>query len=240
MGMGDRCRHRSLGSGLVQRQKGTWGKTMKHFTTEEWIDFANQVVSGSKKREMTEHLEKGCTRCEETVSIWQGVRRTAGSVKKYEVPEPALRIAKAAFAGANVGQQRGGSASGLELLFDSFLRPAQAGARGSGHSGTRQMLYRAEPYQIDLHIEAKPGENRIVVIGQLLDTRQPDTPGGNVPVVISNLRGNAVHTVTNEFGEFREELQPSGDLELMITGENGKAVVISLRDALGRRTEGNH
>jgi hypothetical protein len=206
---------------------------MKHFTTEEWIDFANQVVSGSKKREMT-------TRCEETVSIWQGVRRTAGSVKKYEVPEPALRIAKAAFGGANVGQQRGGSASGLELLFDSFLRPAQAGARGSGHSGTRQMLYRAEPYQIDLHIEAKPGENRIVVIGQLLDTRQPDTPGGNVPVVISNLRGNAVHTVTNEFGEFREELQPSGDLELMITGENGKAVVISLRDALGRRTEGNH
>jgi hypothetical protein len=213
---------------------------MKHFTTEEWIDFANQVVSGSKKREMTEHLEKGCTRCEETVSIWQGVRRTAGSVKKYEVPEPALRIAKAAFAGANVGQQRGGSASGLELLFDSFSRPAQAGARGSGHSGTRQMLYRAEPYQIDLHIEAKPGENRIVVIGQLLDTRQPDTPGGNVPVVISNLRDNAVHTVTNEFGEFREELQPSGDLELMITGENGKAVVISLRDALGRRTEGNH
>jgi hypothetical protein len=213
---------------------------MKHFTTEEWIDFANQVVSVSKKREMTEHLEKGCTRCEETVSIWQGVRRTAGSVKKYEVPEPALRIAKAAFAGANVGQQRGGSASGLELLFDSFSRPAQAGARGSGHSGTRQMLYRAEPYQIDLHIEAKPGENRIVVIGQLLDTRQPDTPGGNVPVVISNLRDNAVHTVTNEFGEFREELQPSGDLELMITGENGKAVVISLRDALGRRTEGNH
>lgn len=212
---------------------------MKHFTTEEWIDFANQVVSGSKKRQMTEHLEKGCKKCNETLSLWEGVRRTAGSVSKYEVPEPAMRIAKAAYAGASIGRQRGRSASTVELLFDSFLRPAVAGARASGGSGTRQMLYRAEPYQIDLHIEAKPGDNRIVVIGQLLDTRQPDKPGGNVPVVISNLRGNAVHTVTNEFGEFREELQPSGDLELMITGENGKAVVISLRDALGRRPEGS-
>jgi len=212
---------------------------MKHFTTEEWIDFANQVISGSKKREMAEHLEKGCKKCKETVSIWQGVRKTAESVSEYEVPEPVVRLAKAAFAGANLGRQRGRSVSAADVLFDSFLRPALAGARASGDSETRQMLYRAEPYQIDLHIEAKPGENRIVVIGQLLDTRQPDTPGSKVPVVISNLRGNVVHTVTNEFGEFREELRPSGDLELMITGENGKAVVISLRDALGRRPEGN-
>lgn len=210
---------------------------MKHFTTEEWIDFTNQAVSAGKKGEMTEHLETGCKRCKDTVSLWQRVRSTAESVKKYDAPESEVRIAKAAFAGANLGRKRGRTASAAELLFDSFLRPAMAGARASGDSGTRQMLYRAEPYQIDLHIEAKPGENRIVVIGQLLDTRRPDTPGGKVPVVISNLRGGVVHTVTNEFGEFREELQPSGDLELMITGENGKAVVISLRDALNRTPE---
>jgi hypothetical protein len=212
---------------------------MKHFTTEEWIDFANQVVSGSKKHAMTEHLE-GCKRCQQTAALWQGVRRTAESVKKYQAPEATVRIAKAAFAGANLGRQRSRPATPAELLFDSFLRPMLEGARASGDSGARQMLYRAEPYQIDLHIESKPGENRIVIIGQLLDTRRPDTPGGHVPVVISNLRGDVVHTVTNEFGEFREELQPSGDLELMVTGENGKAVVISLRDALGRRTERGH
>jgi hypothetical protein len=128
----------------------------------------------------------------------------------------------------------------VEVLFDSFLQPLLEGTRSAASSGTRQMLYRADPYQIDLHVEAKPGANRIVVIGQLLDLRRPDTPGRGVPVVISNLRGNVVHTVTNEFGEFREELQPSGDLELMVTGENGKAVVISLRDALGRTPEGPH
>jgi hypothetical protein len=42
-----------------------------------------------------------------------------------------------------------------------------------------------------------------------------------------------VRTVTNEFGEFREEIQSSSDLELKLLGEDEKAVIISLRDALG-------
>jgi hypothetical protein len=102
------------------------------------------------------------------------------------------------------------------------------------------MLYRAEPYQIDLHVEAKAGANLIVVMGQLMDTRNPDALGRGVPVEISNLRGNVVKTITNDFGEFREEIQASSDLELKISGEDEKAVIISLRDALGRRSEGIH
>lgn len=99
------------------------------------------------------------------------------------------------------------------------------------------MLYRAEPYQIDLQIEAKPGANRLIVTGQLLDLRNPDAPGRDVPVIISNLRGHVVQTVTNEFGEFREEIQSSSDLELKLLGENDNAVIISLRDALGRHPD---
>jgi hypothetical protein len=207
---------------------------MKHFTTEECIDFVNQVASSSKKREMGGHLEKGCKRCQEAVSLWQRVRATAESVGKYEAPESAVRLAKAAFAGANLGGSRAKWASAIQVLFDSFLQPALAGARAAGDSRTRQMLYRAEPYQIDLHVEDKPGANRIVVMGQLLDTRNPDKPGRAVPVMISNLRGDVVNTVTNEFGEFREEITASSDLELKITGEDEKAVIISLKDALGR------
>ena len=95
------------------------------------------------------------------------------------------------------------------------------------------MLYRAEPYQVDVQIEAKPGANKLTVTGQLLDLRNPDVPGRDVPVIISNLRGHVVQTVTNEFGEFREEIQASDDLELKLLGEDEKAVIISLRDAMG-------
>jgi hypothetical protein len=43
-----------------------------------------------------------------------------------------------------------------------------------------------------------------------------------------------VQTVTNEFGEFREEIRTSSDLELKLLGDDEKAVIISLPDALGR------
>ena len=149
-------RYRSLGSGSVQ--KGCFGgKKMKHFTTEDWIDFANQVVSGSKKLEMANHLETGCKRCQKAASLWQRVRRTAESVSQFEVPEPAVRIAKAAFAGANIGQKRR-STSSVEVLFDSFLQPLLEGARSAASSGTRQMLYRADPIRLTCTSRPSPAQ----------------------------------------------------------------------------------
>jgi hypothetical protein len=205
---------------------------MKHFTTEEWIDFANEALAKSKRQDMERHLAEGCPRCGKTVSLWQKVRQTAKSAAAYQPPEDTVRIAKAGFTSAWQSGKQSRVPGFAELLFDSFLQPLAVGARSSD-SGTRQMLYRAEPYQVDLHIEAKPGANKIVVMGQLLDLRNPDVPGRHVPVVISNLRGHVVQTVTNEFGEFREEIRSSSDLELKLLGENDQAVIISLRDALG-------
>ena len=204
---------------------------MKHFTTEEWIDFANEAVVGSGRQEMESHLGEGCQRCKKTVSLWQKVRQTAKSAADCQPPENAVRIAKAGFTSARL-EGKSGAPGLVEVLFDSFLQPLVAGARSSS-SGIRQMLYRAEPYQVDVHIEAKPGANKLTVTGQLLDLRNPDAPGRDVPVIISNLRGHVVQTVTNEFGEFREEIQASDDLELKLLGEDEKAVIISLRDAMG-------
>ena len=206
---------------------------MKHFTTEEWIDFANEAVSGSKRQDMDRHLEEGCPRCKKTGSLWQKVRQTAKSAAECQPPESAVRIAKAGFTGVRLEGKLANAPGLVQVLFDSFLQPSVAGARSSG-SGTRQMLYRADPYQVDLQIEAKPGANKLVVTGQLLDLRNPDVPGRDVPVIISNLRGHVVQTVTNEFGEFREEIRASSDLELKLLGDDEKAVIISLRDALGR------
>jgi hypothetical protein len=42
-----------------------------------------------------------------------------------------------------------------------------------------------------------------------------------------------MHTITNQFGEFRGELENTGDLELSFPGQGEKAIVISLRNALG-------
>lgn len=209
---------------------------MGHFTTEKWIDFVNQVVTANENQLMEKHLKQGCKRCMETVSLWQRVRQSAASEANFQPPEGAVRVAKAAFVGAGLTGQRKGTDSRIKVLFDSFLQPVFEGARSAG-AGTRQMLYRADPFQIDLQVEAKPGGSRIVVTGQLLDLSNPEILARETRILLSNMRGQVVHTVANQFGEFSGEIDNSGDLQLTFASPGGKPIVISLREALGHLPE---
>ena len=202
---------------------------MKHFTTDEWIDFVNQVNSVKQQEAMRKHLGAGCKRCMDTVALWQKVRNTAAEEARYQPPAEQVRMVKAAFAAAGQAKEK---SRFVEVLFDSFLQPMLAGAR-SGGVGTRHLLYRAEPYQIDIQLEAKSEGNRIVVTGQLMDVSSPGIVARGVKMTLSNHRGNAIDTVTNEFGEFRGEIENSGDLDLSFAGQSDKRIVISLRNALG-------
>ena len=181
---------------------------------------------------MKKHLGAGCKRCAEEAATWRKVHNAAAMEASYLPPAADVRIAKAAFASAGRATQRKEKGNLVEVLFDSFLQPMLAGARSSG-LGTRQMLYRADPYQIDIQIEAKPEGNRLMVTGQFLDVSSPGIVGRDVKITLSNHRGNVMHTITNQFGEFRGELENTGDLELSFPGQGEKSIVISLRNALG-------
>ncbi len=209
---------------------------MTHFTTEEWIDFANQMVSPGNLAEMEKHLKQGCQRCQETLSMWQRVHKSASAESNYQPPAGTLRIVKAAFAASALQGQRKESRSRISVLFDSFLQPVVEGAR-SAATDSRQMLYRADPFQIDLQIEAKPDSNDLLVTGQLLDLSNPGIAGKDVRVTLSNLRGHVVHAVSNQHGEFTCEIKNSGDLQITFASSRGEPIVISLRDALGRLSQ---
>ncbi|HET8925755.1 MAG TPA: hypothetical protein VFN26_22420 [Candidatus Acidoferrum sp.] len=205
---------------------------MEHYTTEMWIDFVNQAVDSNAHALMAQHLKQGCKRCNETVSLWQKVRQSAASEANYQPPDGVVRVAKATFAGAGLVGQRKGTGSRIKVLFDSFLQPVVEGAR-SAATATRQMLYRADPFQIDVQVEAKPEGNRIVVTGQLLNLSSPAIIGEGARIVLSNMRGHVVHAITNQFGEFSGEIENSGDLQMTFASPGTQPIVISLRDALG-------
>lgn len=206
---------------------------MKHFTTEEWVDFVNQVVSNSQQTVMQKHLERGCKTCSETVALWQKIRKTAAAEASYQPPAESVQAVKAAFATAGWRVKPKKTGSFITVLFDSFLQPAFAGARCAG-TGMRQMLYRADPYQVDIQIEGKTEGNRLVVTGQLLNVSRPNMLESEIQITLSNRRGSTVHTMTNQFGEFRGEIENSGDLELSFPRPYEKPVVISIRNALDR------
>ena len=209
---------------------------MEHFNVEKWIDFVNQAVTTNEKVRMDKHLELGCLSCQTTVSLWQRVRASAVVEGNYQPPESAVRIAKAAFSDVGLAQRKKGSASRVKVLFDSFLQPMLEGVRSAG-AGTRQMLYRADPYQIDVQLEMKPGGNRIVVTGQLLNLSDPKIIAAGTRILVSNMHGDVVHTIANQFGEFSGEVKNSGDLQITFATPSGEPIVISLREVLGRLPE---
>lgn len=138
---------------------------------------------------------------------------------------------EAAFSSASLWGKLQEKRANAQLLYDSFAQPAAVGTRSIAMR-VRQMLFRAEPYQVDLQVEAQPDRKRLVVTGQLIDVGQPDRLDASIEITLSDGRGNTISTVTNRFGEFRSEVILSGDLDLSFVSRDGKPIVILVRGTL--------
>lgn len=126
-----------------------------------------------------------------------------------------------------------------QVLYDSLAQQRAAGTRSIAMR-VRQMLYRADPYQIDLQVEVQPDRNRLIVTGQVIDVGPPDILDAGIEVTLSDGRGNIVNAVTNQFGEFRGEVVLTGDLELSFHGRDGRPVVVLLRGTLDSASGGKN
>lgn len=117
----------------------------------------------------------------------------------------------------------------VELLFDSFQTPA-FGARSTTHP-QRHLLYRAEPFELDLLIELLPDSNTLSITGQLLDASFPTVFRRGVRITLWNFRQSFVTLRTNEWGEFLGEIEDSGELMVSLK-VHAREIVISIRNVL--------
>jgi len=203
---------------------------MKDFEAEERCNFVCQVASDDRQRAMQKRWGPRERRME-VLALWQKVATAAAVGASYQPAEERVRVVKAAFAMARLAAKPQEAGRLVQLLFDSFSQPALAGTR-SAATRIRQMLYRAEPYQIDLQIELQQERNSLVVTGQVLDVSHPEVIGRDVQLTLSNCGASIVNTATNQFGEFHGEVENSGDLQLSFLGHGGKPIVILLRGVL--------
>ena len=197
----------------------------------EWSDFVNHAASDVRREAVPKHRGTWRKRYLETGALWRKVAKVPAQEASYRPAAERVRMVKAAFTPAGLMPRRQETGGLIQQLYDSFSRPAPAGTR-SAAMRVRQVLYRADPYQIDLQIELQQVQNRLAVTGQLVDLSHPEMVGRGVQVMISDGREYIVNTVTNHFGEFRGEVENSGDLEISFHGGSGKPVVILLRGAL--------
>jgi hypothetical protein len=99
------------------------------------------------------------------------------------------------------------------LIFDSFQEPAFAGARGSAAAAARQLVMRAEEF--DVHIRVWGEKDHKQMLGQVLRRSGDEF----VDVARFHLLRNGERvesTAVDQTGEFRFSEVPEGDLSLQI------------------------
>jgi len=188
---------------------------MRHFSMEEWIDFARNLLGPSERAEMESHLGEGCKQCSKTLSLWQRVYEAGRRESAYAPPASAVAMVKGTF-GIH-GPRKAGRVKEViaKLLFDSASTPLVAGVRSTA-TAERQLLYGVSNYRIDVRIEPQRNTDKVALVGQVLNSTTPNESVGAVPVKLCRGRRVLVESTTSPFGEFYLECDLSRGLQLRV------------------------
>ncbi len=188
---------------------------MRHFEISEWADFVRGLGDSDRREAMSGHLAAGCSKCRRTVEVFSRVAPLAAAESRYDVPEFAVHCARAIFALEQPREVRILGRLVGRLVFDSFREPLPEGVR-SQQRVSRQTLYEAGDYAIDLRQEHERGGSRVTVVGQIASRKEPGRALAGVAVVLSSGNSVLAKTVSNQFGEFQMEYPPARDLRLRV------------------------
>ena len=208
---------------------------MKHYKMEQWLDFVRGLCNESQRIAMDQHLS-ACAACAPVVKTLQKVQRAAAADSTYQVPEHVLRSAQAIFA-LNRPERLGMLPRLLgKLVFDSFSQPLAVGVR-SPKGTTRQTVYEAGDFSVDLRIEQEPGDSTAVLVGQIINRTQPEQRMANVPVLLVSGKQLLGRTTCNRLGEFQMEYQPKRSLELHLpVQQSGQRIEVHLGELFRKQS----
>jgi hypothetical protein len=213
-------------------------RSSEHFTEEDWFDFAHQQAAPSVRASLERHLEKGCSRCTQTVRLWRAVLDVADQEAAGRPPDAALRQVKGDFALRRPKRLVERVAEQAALVFDSFRQPQPMGVRGAGPT-PRQLLYKAGRYMIRLRLEPAADAERLSIVGQLVD--EHPSPAAVQDIAVLALKGGKTldRTLTNHLGEFVLEPDAAEDLRLCVGVAEIGTFTVEPRLATTAKTNGD-
>lgn len=205
----------------------------RHYELSEWADFVHELAPPSQSSRMEQHLED-CRLCRHQVEFITKVARAAVADAGVQLPEHVFRLAKSIFALHE--PEKGSSWSRIiaRLVYDSFREPLPAGIRGT-HRISRQAMYEAGDYCLDLKMEHEQGSAKVLLVGQIANAKQPERGIENVPVLLMSGKSTLARAVSNEFGEFQMEFASGKRLKLLVPVlEQQKEIEVQLNGMAGR------
>jgi hypothetical protein len=193
------------------------------------LDYLDGRLHRTAVESVSTHLAQECRRCEADVSWYRQVKLVAASDDSVEPPpwvvKRALRLFTAPPVSVSIGARVGAVVA--SLVFDSFSRPAMAGARSSGVED-RQLLYRAQDYSIDVQVAASD-ESRAEVNGQILREGElmfESVTGLQLDLIRND--GTVLSTVTNDRGEFTIPAIEFGSYDLRVDAYEASITIVGL------------
>src|SRR5438128_6459389 len=157
---------------------------MKHFELAEWTDFVRGLVEKSARLPLEHHLASGGRKCRHTADLLRKLVTAARNDSQVQVPDYALRCAHAIFLLQQPEKVHILPRIPARLLYDSFREPLPAGLRTQQRL-SRQALYQAGDYSLDLRLENERGTSRVALVGQIQNRKQVGKRlGGGVPVLL--------------------------------------------------------
>jgi hypothetical protein len=208
---------------------------MNHFAIDQWVDFSRGLVAAEDRGRMHAHLTAGCPECRALADFTRKLALSCSGSASAEVPESALRLARAIFPVRVTGRPRRGNRIPIELIFDSFLTPAPVGMRATWQVGW-QGLYRSGDCSVDLRIEPELKSSRAAVIGQITNHVEPTFDMSNLAVSLRAGKQVIAETVSNRFGEFQMEYEEQAQLKLCIHLAHSKTIQLPLKKLTAEQT----
>lgn len=198
---------------------------MTHFETWQWVDFARGLNTVDRAT-MESHLQ-GCSRCRRTAIIMSDVAAIAHAEPALAPPHDTVRIAKAIYTPPPRTERLL-----ARLVFDSLLAPLPAGVRTQDRQ-TRQAVYEAGSYCVDVRVEHQPRRGTTTLVGQLADRDHPQASAADVNVLLKTRQKTIASAPCDQFGEFYLEYRPAPALRLDVClGTTGRVLELPLSELM--------
>jgi hypothetical protein len=211
----------------------TGESVMQHYGFEQWIDFARGVAPEALSSAMEEHLKIGCQACAHELASWKTVYGFASGEPLCAPPPDLVQTVKFALSSGASRPSPSRSQEIAQLVFDSFAQPQLQGVRSTQSMG-RQLLYKAGPLMIDMHLQSVENSSRRSLTGQIMNAEQAESEMGELHVHLLSGRKELAHTHTDRFGEFYIEYDPERNLQLSLEVSPSKDVYVHLDESLWR------
>jgi hypothetical protein len=203
---------------------------VKHFELEQLLDFVRGLATEGDRAAMQDHLSAGCRKCGRALAMFRKLAAASAADTTYTVPDYAVRSARAIFALQRPEKVHILPRILARLVYDSFREPALAGVR-SQHKITRQAMYEAGDYCVDLRMEQERGAINVVLVGQIANRMEPRKKMASVPIVLMSGKQVLGRAVSNRLGEFQIEYQPQKSLSLHVPVQQaGTKIEVPLKD----------